>query len=156
MLAPVLITSTEVLDPVVDGYITSIAATLVEVHVIGGQRAIAGTVAANLATRVFKVVRHEGADRYATAVDAMAHHFSKGASPNHFVMASGLSFADALVGSVYAGRSTLPMVLTDPSKLPNATGDYLAARADDIDLGTVIGGSKAVSDAVLDYTLLIY
>jgi len=120
--------------------------------------------------------RISGADRYATAVEVSRLMFSSAdnanldleGSPNpaYAVVASGLSYADGLVGSTLASFCDGPLLLTDPSALPVATdeeitrlfrgyfyrgGVRLSADAP-IEGGNVfvLGSEVAVSNAVIN------
>jgi putative cell wall-binding protein/alpha-tubulin suppressor-like RCC1 family protein len=86
-------------------------------------------------------VRVQGPDRYATAA-AIAKTAFPSTSPS-VVVASGLSFADALAASYLAGVVDGPILLTDPFQLPSVTSAELTA------LGAtqvyIVGGTSAVS-----------
>jgi putative cell wall-binding protein len=98
-----------------------------------------GTAAASTASWNF--TRLQGADRYATAA-AVAHAAFPAGAPS-VVVASGVSFADALAASYLAGVVGGPVLLTDPLALPSATSSEISA------LGArhvyVVGGMSAVS-----------
>lgn len=137
--------------------LTALAA--LDVHntiVVGGPSAVSSSVFDQLP----EPVRVYGANRYATAV-AVAEHFDVQA--DHFYLATGLGFADAITGSVLAAKENTGLLLTD-HQLPQAVADFITeSRVRSI---TVLGGSSSVSDAVLqavaellaktsDYTLTI-
>lgn len=92
-----------------------------------------------------QTVRHDGADRYATAADASRATFEPGVP--RVLLATGQSFADALAAGPVAGRLGAPVLLVQPTQLPEATRAELAR----LDPGavTVLGGPAAVSDDVL-------
>jgi putative cell wall-binding protein/alpha-tubulin suppressor-like RCC1 family protein len=89
-------------------------------------------------------VRVQGADRYATAAAIARTAFPSTASS--VVVASGVSFPDALASSYLAGVLDGPILLTDPLELPSVTSAELIA------LGAtqvyVVGGTSAVSAQV--------
>ncbi len=88
--------------------------------------------------------RIAGADRYATAAAISRAHFGPGV-PVAYV-ATGRNFPDALAVGPVAGLQGGPVLLTDPSTLPQTTRDELARlRPGRI---VVAGGAGAVSDGV--------
>ncbi len=87
--------------------------------------------------------RFAGANRYDTAAKIAETGFT---TANTVVMASGLSFADALSGSYLAGFVGGPTLLTDPNAVPPETVAALAAlKVKNVDL---LGGTGAISTAV--------
>ncbi len=118
---------------------------------LGGTSAVSDTVltAAAAAAGGATKSRISGTDRYATA-DAIASTVvqvgggttaSKGA-----LLATGLDFADALAGAAWAGASGRPLFLAPGSYLTPSTWQTIqAVQATSV---AVLGGSKAISDAV--------
>lgn len=120
--------------------------------------------------------RLSGVDRYATAVEVSKLMFSSAdnanldvmSSPNpaYAVVASGLSFADGLVGSTLASFCDGPLLLTAPGALPVVTDEEITrlfrgyfyrggvrVTADSPSEGGtvfVLGSDVAVSDAVIN------
>lgn len=90
-------------------------------------------------------VRHDGVDRYATAAEASQATFDPGVP--QVLLATGRSFADALAAGAVAGRLGAPVLLVQPTQLPEATRAELV-RLDPAAV-TVLGGPAAVSDAVV-------
>ncbi|SOC56727.1 cell wall-binding repeat-containing protein [Ornithinimicrobium cerasi] len=91
-----------------------------------------------------KVVRHAGANRYATAATVARTFYAPGVDTVY--VASGQDFADALSGGARAGSDGVPVVLTPATGLHTATRDaltHLAPRRI-----VVLGGTVAVSGAV--------
>jgi putative cell wall-binding protein/5-hydroxyisourate hydrolase-like protein (transthyretin family) len=90
--------------------------------------------------------RQFGSDRYQTALQVSRASFAE-ASCSDVVIASGENYADALTAAGLAGTLKCPLLLTGKSILPPGT------LAEMQRLGawhaTVVGGSGAVSDAVL-------
>ena len=89
--------------------------------------------------------RLAGGDRYATSVAASQASFDAGVPV--VVLASGLSFADALSAGPAAAALGGPLLLTDPNELP----DVVAAELDrlDPDRVIVVGGVNAVRESVV-------
>lgn len=103
------------------------------------------------------VTRHSGADRYATAAalaldmwrDVIWADVDGVPYPHHkvAVIASGQDFPDALSGGALAAYYGGPTLLTRRAGLPDPTRGALAAL--DPDYVVVLGGTNAVSDAVV-------
>jgi putative cell wall-binding protein/alpha-tubulin suppressor-like RCC1 family protein len=96
---------------------------------------------ATAAVGSWSFVRVQGPDRYATAAAVARSAFPS--TSRSVVVASGLSFPDALTASYLAGVVGGPILLTDPLTLPSVTSAELTA------LGAtqvyVVGGTNAVS-----------
>ena len=85
------------------------------------------------------------ADRYATAAAVSRSTFKPGGATAY--VATGITFPDALVGGAAAARSGSPVLLTQPSTLPEATEAELRRLAPARII--VLGGSQAVGDTVV-------
>lgn len=89
------------------------------------------------------VVRHFGANRYATAIEVCQASFD---SADTVVLVSGATFPDALSASALAGAYDAPILLTEPTRLTAGVADEIAR------LGAsrviIVGGTGAVSDTV--------
>ncbi|QFG68201.1 S8 family serine peptidase [Ornithinimicrobium pratense] len=92
-----------------------------------------------------EVVRVAGLDRYATAAQISAHYEP---GVDTVVVATGLEFADALVGAARAGELAGPVLLTRPHGLASATRSELSRLEPSTVL--VLGGTEAIHDAVMD------
>lgn len=87
--------------------------------------------------------RVAGFDRYATAAQA----FGKPGCPRQIaVVASGLSYADALSASVLAAANNTGVLLTDPNTLPSSTQQELITCG--VSTVYIVGGTAAVSSNV--------
>jgi SpoIID/LytB domain protein len=93
----------------------------------------------------FPMQRIAGADRYATAVAISKTTFST--TSTAVVLASGKQYPDALSGSALAGAARGPLLLTEPTKLPDTVRAEIA-RLKPAKV-YVLGGTGAVSDGVL-------
>lgn len=117
-----------------------------QVVVLGGPRAVSAGVAAEAASYSTsgKVQRLSGPDRYATA-SKIAAHFSD-ATPTAYV-ASGATYAEALVAAAMAGREHAPLLLVRPESIPKATHTAL----DRFSLRNIhaVGTRAAISDPVV-------
>jgi putative cell wall-binding protein len=67
-------------------------------------------------------------------------------SPKAAFIATGLSFADALTGSVLAAKLNSPLLLTDPKQLPAITKQVILEK--EISEFNILGGSASVSESV--------
>lgn len=112
--------------------------------VLGGSAAVSDATAESAAgqSQSGSYSRLAGADRYATA-EAVAAQFPSAADDVY--VASGTTYADALVGAARAGASDVPLVLTPRDRAPGATRD--AVREADPQEMFVLGGTSAISSA---------
>jgi putative cell wall-binding protein len=113
--------------------------------VLGGQAAVSAGVEQRLATYTQgSVTRIAGGDRFESAALVSAQRFTPGV-PVAYV-ATGGSFPDALAGGPAAGMTGGPILLTQPSALPDVTAAELErlqpARI------VILGGTGAVGAAV--------
>ena len=92
------------------------------------------------------VSRFGGKDRYETSTV-----IAKESYPNSKlgVYATGEKFPDALIAGNYAGRKKAPVLLVKKDTLPESVKKYTANSK--IEKATIIGGSKAVSDNVIEF-----
>jgi putative cell wall-binding protein len=99
---------------VVGGVVVGVRRVVVGV-VAAGLVAVGGLVGSARAATGVSVSRVFGSDRYGTAQAVAAQAFPAGATIA--VVASGLSYPDALSAAYVAGRVRGPVVLTDPNSL---------------------------------------
>lgn len=111
------------------------------VVVLGGEVAVSRAVY----DQVGADERIAGADRYRTAVQVSQVH---GADVPVVYIASGTDFPDALSGSALAGYEDVPVLLTRPGSLPQATLNELHRLSPE--RVVILGGTVAVSQAVED------
>lgn len=107
--------------------------------VVGGSGVIADAVLEQLPlpTRV------NGANRYATSV-ALAEHFDVLA--DHYFIATGSDFADAITGSALAAKEGTGLLLVD-NVLPESVAEFIVANK--VKSVTILGGTGSVSDGVV-------
>ena len=117
------------------------------VTIVGGPAAVCDDVARQLQGRGLAVARIAGVDRYATSVELSRAGWGAGTGTTAF-LASGATFADALGGAAQAAHRDAPLLLTEQCRLPAAVSDELTRLG--TTAVTVLGGSGAVCDAVLD------
>ena len=114
------------------------------VTIVGGTVAVSAAVETQLRTAGFTVTRLGGEDRYATS-EAIITAGRASANPIGLV-ASGLSFPDALAGAPLSYKGKHPVFLTAGASIPQDTIDAMVAA------GTrqviILGGTAAVPASV--------
>lgn len=115
------------------------------IYAVGGTAVLSAPMLSSLAKRA-PTTRLAGADRFATSV-AVGKQFNPGTAKTA-VLASGLNFPDALVGSVLSGVKAAPLYLVQNACIPTATLAELARLR--VTSLTVMGGTAVMSSAVLD------
>ena len=93
--------------------------------------------------------RVAGADRVATAAAVSQSSFPTAASAKVVVLASDQSYPDALAGGPLAAKLGGPVLITDPSTLSAAAEAEIKRVLPAGGSVMVIGGSTAISDAIL-------
>lgn len=145
---PILLTKSDALPTSVR---TSLqAATPGTVYVLGGTSAVNGAVYGAIDGIVPTVVRKDGADRYATALNFASFVVDDlgVASWADVGLATGVNFPDALSGGAACGSRGGVLLLTEPTALNAGVSAKLAEEVADIDRVTIFGGTAAVSSAV--------
>ncbi|WP_432488480.1 cell wall-binding repeat-containing protein [Kineococcus sp. SYSU DK018] len=114
--------------------------------IVGGTAAVSATVEGDLPGAIERL---DGATRYATAASiAQAVVDNATQAPTTAFLARGDDFADALAIAPAAAKSGTPVLLTETGSLNPAAADFLADNG--ITNVTVLGGTAAVSEAVVD------
>jgi putative cell wall-binding protein len=90
-----------------------------------------------------EVERVAGADRQGTSVEAMLEAKKHGASTSTIVVATGMSFADALAIGPYCYSAKVPILLVGSNKLLSAE-QAAAAKGAGVNHIVVVGGNLAV------------
>ncbi|MFL0247211.1 SpoIID/LytB domain-containing protein [Candidatus Clostridium stratigraminis] len=146
---PVLLSNKDSLTADEESYIKSMKPD--KVYIAGGNGVVTDAVLNRIKTLLGygddKVIRLWGSDRYATSRVINSTLFD---TPNKIGIATGLQFADALSGSVYAALNGAPIVLVDPSKVTEAQNyiKYAGSNANSIN-ATIFGQTGAVNVNVL-------
>jgi putative cell wall-binding protein len=65
------------------------------------------------------------------------------------VVASGASFADAVVGGSVAAAGNAPLLRTTPWSVPPSSFDWAVGEAVSLGSASVVGGVRAVADEVV-------
>jgi putative cell wall-binding protein len=119
--APLLLTQGSTLPNATAAELTRVLPRGRTVYVLGGTSAVPASIAAQLTTLGYVVVRYSGADRYATAV-AVATALG---NPSTLFLATGTNFPDALAAGPAAAHLHGAILLTNGSTLPTETLAYL-------------------------------
>jgi len=132
------------------------AATAAAVRATGARSAVivGATAAVSQATQnavatalggASHVRRIGGADRYAVSVAVAAYAVSAAGLDYHApVLATGAGVYDALAGGPLAARRGSPLLLVEPSYLPDAVAGVLFTRRAEVGSLTVLGGAASV------------
>lgn len=112
--------------------------------IVGGT----GVISADVMNLLPNPVRIAGTNRYTTALTLAEEYLPEGTK--HIYLATGLSFPDALAGSVLAakGQSGIILLPGNQAKLPGYLADFINAKG--IELITIFGGNSAVSQGIKD------
>lgn len=137
---PLLLTHSAGVDPRVAELLADVLEPGAEVHLMGGASALGDGVAEELDEAGWTVVRHAGADRFATATLVAARL----GDATTALVASGEGFADAVSAAAPAADRGWPLLLVATDALPDVTADAAAGFEELI----VIGGTAAVSPDV--------
>ncbi len=143
---PQLLTVPETLSPEAADAIGNL--DIEHVIITGGVAAVSSAVETSLAGQGVTVERVAGGDRYLTATALAAKALALGHQAVTVDVATGASFADALVGGSHAGIAQSTLVLDDPTGVSTAACDFLEAHSATLTgPGFVLGGVAAVSNA---------
>jgi putative cell wall-binding protein len=115
-----------------------------KVTIIGGTEAVSSSVEGYLHNTLgLEINRISGSNRFETAAkiaDALpANNDAKA------IVVNGRNYPDALSISSYAAQYGYPILLTETDTLPQVTAEKLTGK----ESTTVVGGTEAVSDAIL-------
>ncbi|HHV65407.1 MAG TPA: hypothetical protein GXX46_10105 [Peptococcaceae bacterium] len=113
-------------------------------YVLGGTSVLSNTVFNQLPSGK----RLSGANRYETNIKILQEFKSELNLANTY-LATGESFPDALAGSALAYQSSAPLILVS-NPLNSSTATFLKDNSSSISKLTVLGGTGAVSEAVLN------
>ncbi|WP_432542591.1 cell wall-binding repeat-containing protein [Kineococcus sp. SYSU DK002] len=115
------------------------------VYVVGGSDRVSATTLAAIAAAApgATVQRIAGTDRYDTAVQ-IADRFFPGA--DGVVLTRGDTFPDALSGGAAAAAAGVPLMITEPGRLPAPVSTWLAGRT--FEASVVVGSPASVSEPV--------
>ncbi|MBN2404038.1 MAG: cell wall-binding repeat-containing protein [Coriobacteriia bacterium] len=146
---PILLVSASGTSSQTDAYLKTVRP---ETTIIaGGSAVISTTTDARLAGLTGgAVVRLQGTDRYATSAE-VARYSGLVTNGETFTytdvyLATGLDFADALVGGMLAGANGKPLILTHSDVCPTGTATFLREKKLAISQLWLLGGTGAISE----------
>lgn len=147
--APILLTTSEGLDPKILGEIKRLGAK--HVILLGGEVVLKPQVVTDLQKENLTTERIAGYDQYETAVKVAERVGAKG----QVVIVNGEQFQDALAISSYAGITETPILLTNARNMPDITRNQLlqfqtaALGAEGAFTPIVVGGEVVVPSTTL-------
>jgi uncharacterized repeat protein (TIGR01451 family) len=121
------------------------------VYIAGGTAAVGTQAEAELAGTGYDITRLGGQDRYGTAVAFATEALRLGADVEPTLLASGLSFSDALVAGPAAHILGGVVMITDPDDLDRPstyTRTFFEEQRERVETVMIVGGRAAVSDRV--------
>lgn len=139
--APLLLTQSNKYTEVTKDEIERLGAKTV--YLLGGEKAISKSVESKLKSQGLTVKRIDGSTRIDTAA-AIANEIGG----KEAVLVNGYNFPDALSVASYAAQEGMPILLTQPNKLPAATKQVIQDL--NINSTLVVGGTVAVSQNVFN------
>lgn len=143
-----LLTTTDALSPAAARALEELG--IEHVVIVGGAAAITPGVEAQIRDRGITTQRVAGPNRMRTAIELAGFGRSQlGMALDEVVLSRGDTFPDALSAGPFAGFTGLPILLTaGPDDLSDDVHDFLDDNDDLIRRITVLGGRRAVTDAV--------
>jgi SpoIID/LytB domain protein len=112
-----------------------------DVLVVGGP----GSVSNNVYNRVKATERIDGKDRYAVSANIVKQ---LNIESNMAYISNGLTFADALTGSVLAAKNGSPLLLTRTDNIPEDVTSLINAK--DYNVFNILGGPASVNNEVIN------
>jgi putative cell wall-binding protein len=109
--------------------------------VVGGEASVSKEVLSKLP----QARRIGGKDRFEVAVNIVNQ---LGLNTERVAVTTGMTFADALTGSVFAAKNNMPLLLTTKNVLPASTEQLFKNKA--IRAYQVYGGTGSVSDTLIN------
>jgi putative cell wall-binding protein/spore germination protein YaaH len=144
---PLLLTDPADITPITASEIDRVLPSGGLVFLLGGTGAVSTEVENDLKGLGFTVARIAGSNRIETAAGVAT---AAGGTPTNVMLATSRDYADALSLSSPAAISREPILLTDPTAVPQATLDYLKGSfGAGVTMVTIAGGESAVSDSVV-------
>ncbi|MDP2587456.1 MAG: cell wall-binding repeat-containing protein [bacterium] len=112
--------------------------------------ALLGSALPTKAITIEDLARIAGADRFATSVAISQNHYPADGSASIAVIASGRNHPDALAGVTLAALGDGPLLLTEPTDLPNTIKAELLRALPSGSTIYLLGGESAISRSVED------
>lgn len=148
--APILLSEAEVLPSVTLQALKDLKVN--RVTIVGGTGVISTKVENIIKSQSITVERIAGLDRFQTSVKVAERIKAETADfgdINEVIVASGMSFADALSISPIAASHLMPILLTDTNAVPASVQNFINANTT-IEKTYVIGGTGVITDGVMD------
>lgn len=142
---PILLTEKDSLPETVNEFIKD--KKIEETYVIGGKAVISDECLSQLP----KAQRVSGENKFGTNI-AILNTFADDFDFNRIYIATGNNFPDALSGSVLAGMTKSPIVLTD-SKPLKETRAFIETKKDNLMEAYIMGGTGVIPDSVIEGTI---
>jgi hypothetical protein len=154
---PVLITRRA--DPTLDSAVLQFAQehNVKRAEIVGGTAAVHANIDAQLRNAGLEVVRFAGSDRYETNALLAAEKFP---TPSTIIVVRGdaqdltggaNTILTAVLANAMGGQMAAPVLFVRGQEVPEATEQYITARADGIALTYVIADFRSLTDAVVNY-----
>ncbi|TLS38490.1 cell wall-binding repeat-containing protein [Pseudalkalibacillus caeni] len=115
-----------------------------KVIIVGGR----GSVSDSIANQFSNKIRIDGKDRFEVSANVIS---TLNLSVDKAYISTGLSFADALTGSVMAAKDNAALLLTSPNRLSSQTEQII--MEEDIEKFSFLGGNASISDSVASYIM---
>lgn len=143
--APILLTEGDELNSFAESELKRLGVK--SVYLTSGSGIIKPKVLEQLRAMGLSVVSLGGKDRFETAVN-IAKQLG---TPEKVVVATAWGGADALSISSIAAAQGIPILLTEPNRLPQSTLNYLNSIKSELVESYIIGGEGAVSNSVKNF-----
>lgn len=147
---PIVFTNKDNITTQLLSYIESIKPS--KIYIIGGEGAVPNTVINTLKAKLNYTdkdfERISGNNRYETCKNI---NIKFKPNPKEIVLTTGLNFADAGAGSIYAARRSAPLVLIDDKNL-NSAEQYIKAIENNISV-TALGAEAVITEKMIEYIL---
>lgn len=140
--APILLTDPRQLSPETAAQLKVLDPA--EIVILGGTVAVSAKVA-TAAEKIAPVSRIAGEDRFATSAEISWETFEEA---DTVLVASGLSYPDALAGTPLAALRESPILLVSPDRVAPSVCEEIGRLAPDKVIA--LGGELAISKATLD------
>jgi putative cell wall-binding protein len=119
------------------------------IYVLGGEAVINKAQTDFLTAQGFKVIRLAGRDRMDTAAKAaITSDGLRGKKPTQVYLVNGFDFADGLSIGPLASYQQRNILVTENGDLSQVVRDYVNGNIDTLSDVILIGGTKAIPDAV--------
>lgn len=138
--APILLNPGATLDSRVEDELKRLGVK--QIFIIGGSAVVPDTVKDKLEDLNIKTTRLWGQNRYETSIKVAEQLDFNG----QVAVANGENFPDALSIAPIAAQKSMPVILTPPNTLPDATAKYI--KDNNITKTYIIGESDVIGDSI--------